>query len=81
MNDVPTATDVLSELAGWFEDYNERVPHKGLGMKSPREYVKSLDRQPGLTGATAVRLEIFVGNLCRWAYTAYKRVVNSDSET
>ena len=42
MNDVPTATDVMSKLAGWFEDYNERAPHKGLGMKSPREYISSI---------------------------------------
>jgi len=33
MNDVPTATDVMSKVSGWFEDYNERVPYKGLGRK------------------------------------------------
>ena len=42
MNDVPTATDVMSKLAGWFKYYNERAPHKGLGMKSPREYISSI---------------------------------------
>ena len=26
----------------WFEDYNEYHPHKGLKMKSPREYRRSL---------------------------------------
>lgn len=30
------AATVLTQLSGWFEDYNERYPHKGLRMKSPR---------------------------------------------
>ncbi len=29
---------VIEQLAGWFDDYNENAPHKGLGMKSPREF-------------------------------------------
>jgi putative transposase len=32
------AESVLRELAAWFEDYNEHHPHRGLGMKSPREF-------------------------------------------
>jgi len=33
--DVPTA---LSHLAGAFEHYNERHPHKALKYRSPREF-------------------------------------------
>lgn len=39
--DLSTASRVLEQLAGWFEDYNETAPHKGLAMKSPREYLRS----------------------------------------
>jgi hypothetical protein len=27
-----------AQLPGWFEDYNEFAPHKGLRMKSPSEF-------------------------------------------
>ena len=37
----PDAATVLAQLPGWFEDYNERHPHKGLRMKSPREFIRS----------------------------------------
>jgi len=37
---LPSAQQVIQQLHGWFEDYNEHHPHKGLGMKSPREYLK-----------------------------------------
>lgn len=40
--DRPDARTVLGQLADWFEDYNERHPHKGLRMKSPREFIRSL---------------------------------------
>lgn len=39
--DLSTAERVLKQLPGWFEDYNETAPHKGLAMKSPREYLRS----------------------------------------
>ena len=29
---------VFEQLPGWFNDYNENAPHKGLRMKSPREF-------------------------------------------
>jgi putative transposase len=35
-----TAELVLSQIAGWFEDYNENHPHRGLRMKSPREFIR-----------------------------------------
>ena len=39
--DLSSAERVLEQLPLWFEDYNENAPHKGLGMKSPREYLKN----------------------------------------
>jgi transposase InsO family protein len=42
VNRLDNARVVLEQLAGWFEDYNEVAPHKGLKMMSPREYRKSL---------------------------------------
>lgn len=42
VHDRPDAETVLSQLAGWFEDYNESHPHKGLRMQSPREFIRSL---------------------------------------
>lgn len=35
---LESAEAVLAQLHGWFEHYNEVHPHKGLRMKSPREY-------------------------------------------
>lgn len=29
-------------LADFFEDYSENAPHKGLKLKSPREYLRSV---------------------------------------
>ena len=40
VNDRPDAQTVLSQLAVWFEDYNEMHPHKGLRMLSPREFIR-----------------------------------------
>jgi putative transposase len=41
VHDRPDAQTVLSQLADWFEDYNESHPHKALRMKSPREFIRS----------------------------------------
>jgi transposase InsO family protein len=41
LNNLYDAKSVLEQLPGWFEDYNERAPHKGLKMKSPREFMRS----------------------------------------
>ena len=35
---LPNARTVMELLPSWFEDYNENHPHKGLKMRSPREY-------------------------------------------
>lgn len=40
--DLSCAQRVMEQLNGWFEDYNDNHPHKGLGMLSPREYLKRL---------------------------------------
>jgi transposase InsO family protein len=38
LNDLPSAAAVMAQLGDWFEDYNEVHPHRGLRMRSPREY-------------------------------------------
>ncbi|ATR19230.1 IS3 family transposase (plasmid) [Roseomonas sp. FDAARGOS_362] len=37
----PDAATVLQQLPGWIEDYNESHPHKGLRMRSPREFIRA----------------------------------------
>ena len=39
---LETAATVLKHLPMWFEDYNEVHPHKGLKMRSPREYRRAV---------------------------------------
>jgi transposase InsO family protein len=38
LGDLSSAERVREQLPIWFEDYNEKHPHSGLKMKSPREY-------------------------------------------
>ena len=38
LNRLENAETVLAQLPGWFEDYNEKAPHKSLKMKSPRQF-------------------------------------------
>lgn len=38
LGDVANADVVLRQLHGWFDEYNENHPHKGLKMLSPREF-------------------------------------------
>jgi transposase InsO family protein len=40
--DLSSAEAVMRQLPFWFEDYNNNAPHKGLGMKSPREFLNNL---------------------------------------
>lgn len=40
--DLSSAQKVTKQLPLWFEDYNEKAPHKGLKMLSPREYRRQL---------------------------------------
>ncbi len=39
-NVCPDARTVLNCLSAWMEDYNENAPHKGLRMRSPREFIR-----------------------------------------
>lgn len=38
---LENAVDVMSKLAGWFDDYNENAPHQGLKMLSPRQFLRA----------------------------------------
>ena len=38
---MPDAATVLQQLPGWIEDYNDSHPHKGLRMRSPREFIRA----------------------------------------
>jgi transposase InsO family protein len=40
INILTDAITVMKQLPGWFSDYNENHPHKGLKMMSPLEYRK-----------------------------------------
>jgi putative transposase len=41
------SSQVLSQLPRWFEHYNEVHPHKSLGYRSPREFIRlSLSNNP-----------------------------------
>jgi len=47
MNPLPDAKTVLEKIPGWFQDYNEYHPHKGLKMLSPRQFRRNqLKREP-----------------------------------
>lgn len=37
----PDADTVLERLGSWIADYNEHHPHRGLGMRSPREFIRA----------------------------------------
>ena len=41
INDRPDARTILAQLDKWFDDYNENHPHKGLRMRSPREFIQA----------------------------------------
>jgi putative transposase len=42
--DLKDAPTVMRQLPDWFEDYNERAPHKGLKMRSPRQFLREINR-------------------------------------
>ena len=51
----PDLLTVLNQLPVWIEDYNENHPHRGLRMRSPREFIQSQSQPascPISTGAT-----------------------------
>jgi integrase len=35
------AVAVLQQIPAWIDDYNENHPHKGLRMRSPREFIRA----------------------------------------
>lgn len=37
---LENAQEVMEQLPQWFNDYNEKAPHKGLKMLSPREFLR-----------------------------------------
>ena len=45
---------VLSQLEIWFRDYNEVAPHKSLGMRSPRQFIRERQQKmcPGSIAMT-----------------------------
>lgn len=40
--DLSSADRVMEQLPAWFEDYNEKAPHKSLKMLSPRQYRRKI---------------------------------------
>lgn len=40
VGDLSSAKVVMEQLPMWFDDYNEKAPHKALNMLSPREFLK-----------------------------------------
>ena len=38
LNRLDDPTTVLAKIPAWIEDYNDNAPHKGLMMRSPRQY-------------------------------------------
>ena len=40
LGDLSCSKRVIEQLPGWFKDYNENAPHKGLNMMSPRQYIQ-----------------------------------------
>jgi transposase InsO family protein len=41
LSDVGSPEQVMRQLPAWFDDHNEITPHKGLGMLSPRMYLRA----------------------------------------
>lgn len=41
VNSCPDASAVLEQLSGWFAHYNEIHPHKALGYRSPRQFIRA----------------------------------------
>ena len=35
---------VMAQLNSWFNDYNNNHPHKGLRLKSPREFIREVSK-------------------------------------
>ena len=42
VSDLSDAQTVMGQLALWFKDYNENAPHKGLKMRSPKQFLSEM---------------------------------------
>jgi len=42
VSDCSDAQTVMAQLPVWFNDYNENAPHKGLKMRSPKQFLREL---------------------------------------
>lgn len=47
---IPDAESVLRQLPGWLAHYNEVHPHRSLGYRSPREFIRRSTPE-GLSGS------------------------------
>ena len=39
VSELTDAHTVMEQLPLWFKDYNENAPHKGLKMRSPKQFL------------------------------------------
>ncbi len=42
VSDLSDAQTVMERLPLWFKDYNENTPHKGLKMRSPKQFLSKI---------------------------------------
>jgi transposase InsO family protein len=49
LNKLDSGAAVLAQLSQWIDDYNEVHPHKGLKMRSPREYLRATAESTGVS--------------------------------
>jgi len=68
MHDLPDAKTVMELLPLWFEDYNINHPHKGLKMRSPREYRMMQNKLEGCPVLQGQLQSVFNSNLKISAY-------------
>lgn len=45
VHDRPDTNTVMRQLDGWFNDNNSNYPHKGLKLKSPREFIREVAKE------------------------------------
>ncbi|QQR46113.1 DDE-type integrase/transposase/recombinase [Myxococcus xanthus] len=67
VNELPSAAHVMVPLPAWFDDDNRCHPHRGLTMKSPREFrtANSLPRAVRFDGATPESVPSRPDDACR----------------
>lgn len=49
VNPCPDAETVIASLPRWFRHYNELHPHKALGYRSPREFIRARENRETLS--------------------------------